>query len=67
MTMKYYEDINVIDIDKTDGYFDDGISYNPNGVWCGECITGTCHGCLYEHETEERFAIDKNGHITIKE
>ena len=48
--MKYYEGINVIDIDKTDGYFDDGISYNPNGVWCGECIAGTCRGCLYEYE-----------------
>lgn len=41
--------------DKTEGFHDGGIGYNPHGIWCGECTKITCHGCVNEHLTEEIF------------
>lgn len=36
------------------GFHDEGIGYNPHGVFCGECNRATCRGCINENVgTEE--------------
>jgi nucleoside 2-deoxyribosyltransferase len=32
-------------IDEVGGYHDNGIGWNPNSVYCGECARKTCKGC----------------------
>ena len=41
--------------DEVGGHHDGGIGWNPNGIWCGECVKRTCKGCVNEHLTEEIF------------
>lgn len=38
--------------DEVGGHHDNGIGWNPNGVWCGECTKESCSGCVNEHLTE---------------
>ena len=40
----YDEDTDCIK-DEIGGVHDEGIGWNPNGVWCGECSNITCVGC----------------------
>jgi hypothetical protein len=46
-------------IDEIGGIHDGGIGYNPQGLWCGECVRVTCKGCTNEHikkpETEDNI------------
>jgi hypothetical protein len=35
------------------GTHEEGIGWNPQGVWCGECGNITCEGCPHEHDIEE--------------
>lgn len=32
-------------IDKCGGRHEEGLGWNPNGVFCGECSNMTCEGC----------------------
>ena len=32
-------------VDEIGGYHDNGIGWNPNSVYCGECSRKTCKGC----------------------
>ncbi|MEM5817103.1 MAG: DUF4406 domain-containing protein [Desulfitobacterium hafniense] len=35
-------------VDDVGGLHSDGIGYNPQGVYCGECGFETCRGCVNE-------------------
>lgn len=37
--------------DEVGGIHDSGEGWNPQGVWCGECSSETCKGCVNEHAT----------------
>lgn len=41
-----------------DGYIDEGIGWNPLGIWCGECTKSTCKGCQYEYNTIDKYKED---------
>lgn len=43
-------------IDEVGGQHSEGIGWNPNGIWCGECVKSTCKGCKNEHATKEGYA-----------
>ena len=38
--------------DELGGVHDEGLGWNPNGVFCGECSNMTCNGCPSRHSTE---------------
>lgn len=48
-TYKDLEDLNERYIDEVGGYHDGGIGWNPNGIWCGECTSSSCKGCINEY------------------
>ena len=35
--------------DPVGGEHDSGIGWNPNGIWCGECNSFSCEGCVNEY------------------
>lgn len=37
-------------IDKCGGRHEEGLGWNPNGVFCGECYNMTCEGCPMEEK-----------------
>lgn len=38
--------------DVIDGRHEEGLGWNPNGVYCGECSNLTCVGCISRNETK---------------
>lgn len=44
------------DIYQKSGVHKDGMGWNANGVWCGECCKDTCEGCENEHKFFEGFS-----------
>lgn len=36
-------------IDEVGGVHEEGLGWNPNGVFCGECSNSTCKGCVNEN------------------
>ena len=36
------------------GRHSDGVGWNPNGVFCGECVRKTCEGCSILKGDEDR-------------
>lgn len=44
------------DIYHKSGVHKDGMGWNANGVWCGECCKDTCEGCENEHKFFEGFS-----------
>jgi hypothetical protein len=39
--------------DEVGGFHDDGIGWNPQGVFCGECVRTSCKGCVNEEVTDK--------------
>lgn len=52
MSISYAESDNGY-YDNMGGFHKDGTGYNPHGVWCGECCSSTCEGCVNADKTEE--------------
>jgi hypothetical protein len=47
--MKKYEKLSPHDFcvkDELGGVHDEGLGWNPQGVFCGECSNMTCVGCV---------------------
>jgi hypothetical protein len=38
--------------DEVGGIHEGGCGWNPQGVWCGECSSITCKGCVNEFKKE---------------
>lgn len=38
--------------DEVGGHHDCGCGWNPNGVFCGECSTLSCNGCVNQDATK---------------
>jgi len=36
--------------DDAGGVHEEGLGWNPQGVFCGECSNRDCSGCKFEHE-----------------
>ncbi len=45
-----------IKVHNKSGVHKDGMGWNANGVWCGECCKDTCEGCENEHKFFEGFS-----------
>ena len=39
--------------DSVGGYHEAGVSYAPNGEFCGECCRQTCKGCCIAKKLED--------------
>lgn len=46
--------------DEIGGIHDQGIGYNPNGVFCGECGNTSCTGCINANLKEFNFTLENN-------
>lgn len=42
-------------MDTIGGVHDEGLGWNPNGVFCGECSNSTCEKCPCRFETEQVY------------
>lgn len=42
-------------MDAIGGVHDEGLGWNPNGVFCGECSNSTCEKCPCRFETEQVY------------
>ncbi len=39
--------------DEVGGVHEEGLGWNPNGVFCGECSKMSCKGCMWEKYVEK--------------
>lgn len=44
------QEIEEVIIDEIGGVHDEGVGWNPNGVFCGECSNTTCVNCPMKDE-----------------
>lgn len=49
----YYDDVG--------GYHSCGLGYNPNDVFCGECLKDSCRGCKSKDITKAKMEKLRNG------
>lgn len=44
--------------DELGGIHDEGLGWNPNGVFCGECSAITCKGCPNSEEKDVLWDLE---------
>jgi len=42
-------------VDDVGGTHDEGLGWNPQGYYCGECSKRSCAGCMWEKMDDTRF------------
>ena len=52
--------------DETGGFHSAGMGWNPQGVYCGECSSGSCGGCYNEKLQLKHYIIKCNMCDTIR-
>ena len=49
----------MIIIDEIGGIHEDGLGYNPHGIYCGECNMTSCINCIYKDIKEDIYGNNK--------